>query len=93
MGENKCLPAPRRTWRGLSRRRPTRPLDRGGEAALRAALRRWRRPPAGSNRPGRGGWPPAWWPALTPAQVQALVGAGVTLAVALWEHFRGRWER
>jgi len=87
MGENKRLPAPRSTRRGLSRRRPMPLRSRGGEAALRAALRRWRRPP------GRGGWPPAWWPVLTPGQVQALVGAGVTLAIALWEHFRGRWER
>ena len=78
-------------------------LPRDGEAALRAALRRWRRASHGAGgRPTAGGpaageptagGRPAWWPRLTPGQVQALVGAAITLAIALWEHLRGRLER
>ncbi len=83
--------APRLARRGLGRRRRGRPADRAGEATLRAALRRWRRPPAAG--PAGRGWLPPWWPALTAGQVQVLVGAAVTLAIALWEHLRGRWER
>ena len=56
---------------------------RSGEAALRAALRRWRRP-LGRGRTGR------WWPQLTPSQVQALLGAGITLGLLLWEQLRQR---
>jgi hypothetical protein len=84
-------------------------LPRDGEAALRAAQRRWRRAPHGGSprashgpspqapheegrQPAAGG-PPAWWPRLTPGQVQALVGAAITLAIALWEHLPGRLER
>jgi hypothetical protein len=33
---------------------------------------------------------PRWWPRLTPGQVQALLGAGVTLALVLWEQVRER---
>jgi hypothetical protein len=66
---------------------------RDGEAALRAALRRWRRAPRGESRQQATGGPPAWWPRLTPSQVQTLVGAAITLAIALWEHLRGRVER
>ena len=58
-----------------------------------------RRCAAGGGRPtaragsGATGGPPAWWPRLTPSQVQTLVGAAITLAIALWEHLRGRVER
>ncbi len=53
-----------------------------GEARLRAALRRWR---GRRTRAGR-----RWWPRLTPAQVQALLGAAVTLVLLLWDQVRQR---
>ncbi len=31
-----------------------------------------------------------WWPRLTPPQVQALLGAAITLALLLWDQFRQR---
>jgi hypothetical protein len=31
-----------------------------------------------------------WWPRLTPSQVQALLGAGITLGLLLWEQIRER---
>ena len=54
-----------------------------GEEALRAALRRWRRGQVAVER-GR------WWPRLTRSQVQALLGAGITLGLLLWEQIRER---
>jgi hypothetical protein len=36
--------------------------------------------------------PRAWWPRLTPTQVQALLGATITLALLLWDQVRQRLE-
>ncbi len=87
-----------------------------GEAALRAALRRWRRRDPGAALPesrvaedgGQGmepDSPPAptetgrarsetprrWWPRLTAPQVQALLSAGLTLSLLIWEELRQRF--
>ena len=84
------------------RRRRAREMGRG-EARLRAALRRLRGG-CGIGVRGQGAgtdpWspapqpsapePPRWWPRLTPAQVQALLGAAITLGLVLWEQVRGR---
>jgi hypothetical protein len=64
-----------------------------------------RQRPRASARPGtadptRGGAqarrrapdPRAWWPRLTPTQVQALLGAAITLALLLWDQIRQRLE-
>jgi hypothetical protein len=80
-----------KTRRAAAGRAPRpRAARQDGEAALRAALRRWRG--ARNDRAPRGG-PTAWWPRLTPGQSQALLGAAITLALALWEYLRGRLER
>jgi hypothetical protein len=34
--------------------------------------------------------PHGWWPRLTAPQVQALLGAGITLALVLWDQIRQR---
>jgi len=68
-----------------------------GQAALWAALRRWRlgrtTPPATAPATPA---PPApasrWWPRLTPPQVQALLGAAITLALVLWDQVRQRLQ-
>jgi hypothetical protein len=70
-------------------RRPGAATYPPGEPALRAALRRWRRP----SRPPAGDGGRRWRPRLTPEQTRALVGAALTLAAALGEYLRGRWER
>lgn len=72
-------------------------MVRDGETRLRAALRRWGRALGGERararpsgrRLARHG--PVWWPRLNAAQVQGLLGAAVTLALALWEQVRQRW--
>ena len=81
--------------------------ERAGDAALRGALRRWRRAPAPPSPPNSGGEEtgsdanvearvatsfarPRWWPRLTAPQVQAILGAGITLALLLWEQLRQR---
>ena len=100
-----------------------------GEAALRAALRRWRRGLVAGKSEEAGAWATdgrseaegariavreseaesaragecegqaegarvaergRWWPRLTRSQVQALLGAGITLGLLLWEQVRER---
>ena len=78
---------------------------RPGETKLRAALRQWRpylRGDAAAGSPTSGAPPEApspdppadslirWWPRLTAPQVQALLGAAITLALLLWDQVRQR---
>jgi hypothetical protein len=70
---------------------------RPGEQALRTALRRFRRParppsPTAPTGPDAAADARRAGPHLTPAQVQALLGAGVTLVLLLWDHLRQRLE-
>jgi hypothetical protein len=67
-----------------------------GQQALWAALRRWHlrqrtTPGAAPEAPVA---PPIrsrrWWPRLTAPQVQALLGAAITLALLLWDQLRQR---
>jgi hypothetical protein len=70
-----------------------------GQVALWAALRRWHL--QRSTTPGQSLRTPAppspaahgWWPRLTPPQVQALLGAGITLALVLWDQVRQRFQQ
>ncbi|HEY7061900.1 MAG TPA: hypothetical protein VII06_10490 [Chloroflexota bacterium] len=81
------------------KRRATR-AQGPGERALWAALRRWqvRRPTMSDAAPQTPPVPPApdsrrWWPRLTASQVQALLGAALTLALLLWDHLRQRLQQ
>ena len=68
-----------------------------GERALWAALRRWQvrrqtMPDVAPGTPPELPTPRRWWPQLTASQVQALLGAALTLALLLWDQLRQRLQ-
>jgi hypothetical protein len=83
----------------MRRKQRTAYARRPGQDALWAALRRWQ--PRRAAPPGEAPdipVPPTpssrrWWPRLTPPQVQALLGAAITLALVLWDQVRQRFQQ
>lgn len=84
----------------MPRKRRATPAQGPGQRALWAALRRWqvRRPTPPDAAPATPPVSPApasrrWWPRLTASQVQALLGAALTLALLLWDQVRQRLQQ